>query len=616
MHRITKINIGVFSILTIITIFISFMRYRFSENFSILLMTISFNIFLGFLVILTVHDLVKMSKRGFRVFIFYMIIVSFFYWYITSSLLNFYYGSFLSLNGFYYLIATRTYFAMILFFVGSALLILVSSFVLFYFTKRYVFEETPTKVMRRDLKFLIILTPIIVLILILIIIPKGDAHGASPILDAIYQFVSSGDLEGGIAINESEGGKIFNETLDIEKPNIIFIMMESISSEHLPVYGYEKNISPNIDSLAEKSKVFNNSYSTSSHSDYAQTAFLSSRYMLINSYRNFFDKDYPRVFIWDILKEQGNYTTAYISSQDDNWANMIDYYKKKNLDVYNYSLSDEKYDYGSGNARKDYDEYTIEDSVSWINQTSQPFFLYVNLQASHYPYEYPKNNSVFTPDEPSVRTSYFDIPQKDYEASVNDYDNSIYYVDKQIGILLDFLKNKSLFNNSIIVLSADHGEILEKRHENLRHGFGVYEEEVRTPLIIYIPNEEPELITQRVGRINVVPTLLDITGFNLSEEFQGKPMRENQEIFLMVQNQKFQVGLIKNNIKYVLNLLNEEAQAYNLTEDPLEQNNLIKTNKDKRFYYYRYGYTLYQWYNCQKKYYKKDSWEKGKVIDC
>lgn len=620
MNRITKINIAIFTLLSAVTLLVNILKYKGTGNLAIIFMVLTFNLSLSLLLIPTAGHIVKISKKGFRLFLFYLILVTFFYWYLISTLLHWYYGSFISLGGLYYFIATRTYQSSILIYVGSGLLILISSLVLLYFTRRYVFEDLPKRKMSNKLKLLLILTPLIILILVLNIVPKENFYQASPAIEIIAQYTLAGLPTGLIPGNYSyaEGTKLFNQSLDLENPNVIVILLESISSEHLPIYGYERNITPNLDKFSEKAIVFEKAYSTSAHSDYAQTSFLSGRYTLTDEYRTFFDQNYPREFIWDTLKNQGNYTTAYFSSQDDNWAHMIRYYNKETLDVYNYSMSDNNYDYGGGNARKDYDEHTIKDAIAWINQTQEnnkPFFLYTNLQATHYPYEYPENNSIFTPDQVSFETSYFSIASGDYEPSVNAYDNSIYYVDKQVGKLLDFLENNTLLNNTVIIISADHGETLERKH-GLRHGFGVYEEEVVVPLLIYIPNQEPRTIKERVRNIDTIPTILDILGFNLSEQFQGQPMKTNQNIFLTTQNQNFILGIIKDDIKYILNMITLIPEAYNLTADPNEQNNLITNTKEERYFYFTYGYILNKWYHCQVDYYENERWKDGDVIDC
>jgi len=621
INRVTKINFSIFFVLSLMTVIVSFTKYEVSTTLHIVPIVLFFNASLGLLLILSVNKIVEISKRGYGIFIFYLILSCFLYWYIISALLHFYYGSFLSLGGLYYFLATRTSFMALAFYFCSGFLILANTFVLYFLSRKYIFEENPPKkIMNRKIRLLLILVPFVVIVIILIMLPKSSAPESTPLIESIIYFLKvkmpSIKWIGGNS-TELDKVKILDVDLDVENPNFIVIMLESIPAEHLPYYGYERNITPNIDSFADRGIVFNNAYSSSAHSDYAQTSFLSSRYMITNYYRNFFDQDYPRTFMWDILKEE-NYATAYISSQDDDWADMKKYYNKDNLDLYADSLYDGKYDYGSGNARKDYDEVTIESCIDWVNETvksSESFYLYINLQATHYPYEYPENNSLFEPDEPSSFTTYFDIADGDLEASVNDYDNSIYYVDKQVGVFLDYLESESLFDNTIVVLSADHGEILTRRHGYLRHGFGVYEEEVRAPLMIYLPGQEHRIIDERVRRLDVIPTLLNLSGFRLSEDFQGEVMLSNQNIYLMTQNQNFKIGMIKGDVKYMLDAF-YTPEAYNLTADPFEQNNLIKTSKDKGYYSLNYGYELLDWFKCQMKYYDKESWKKGKVIDC
>ncbi len=618
LDRLLIIDIILFILIIAITLTNNILKYGPTGNLPLIIMILSFNVSIGLLIVLAVNKLVKVSKTGFLVFIFYITIISFLYWYFISTVLHFYYGTFLSLGGLYYFIATRTWEAMVVFYIASGFVILSSTFLFYYFSRKYFFKDQLKRVINKKVKTILILTPIFILLIVIIAIPKGEAYEASPLIDFIAQLVLAKEP----AIIDINGTKIDEKILDlnikIKKPNFVFILLESISAERLPLYGYERDTTPNIDDLAKKSIVFNKAYSSSAHSDYAQTAFLSSRYALVDSYRNFFDINYPRKFMWDILKEY-NYTTSYISSQDDNWANMINYYNKDTLDLYYYSLSDGKYDYGSGNAKKDYDEHTINKSIQWLNQTlnkSNPFYMYINLQGTHYEYNYPKNNSKFLPDKPSESTTYYSIAEGDYNKSVNAYDNSVYYADKQLGILFDYLQRKNLFKNTIIVISSDHGESFEKRGKNIRHGYGVYEEEVRVPLIIYLPGGKPRIINDRVRHVDVIPTLLDIVKFNSSQEFQGKPMTKNPTTFLMTQNQNFKIGMVKDDIKYMMNMLSYTPEAYNLTEDPEETNNLIKSKKDKRFYYREYGYVLLKWYRCQLKYYAREKWTDGEVIDC
>jgi glucan phosphoethanolaminetransferase (alkaline phosphatase superfamily) len=443
-NKLTIIDSIVFLFILSLTIFHAVFNYKGTGNISLILMALAFNISIGILIILSINFSVKFSKKGIRVFILYVMIISFLYWYFLSTFFNLYYGTYLSVGGLAYFIATRTYTAMIIFYLASGFVIFGTTSYLYFLSRKYLFKDQIQRVVNKKIKILILLVPIFIIIIVLIAIPKSKAFEASPLMEALAQVVLKSEPQIRQLKISQPGEKLLPISLRVKKPNFIVILLESISAERLPIYGYERNTTPNLKKIAKKSIIFDNAYSSSAHSDYAQTAFLSSRYALTNDYRNFFNEDYPRKFLWDILKEEG-YNTAYISSQDDNWANMIEYYKKENLDYYYYSLTDGKYDYGSGNSRKDYDEVTANKSIQWLNNQSNktPFYLYVNFQGTHHPYEY-NNNSIYFPDEPSSSTTYFNLPKSDYQASINDYDNSINYVDKQIGKIYDHLKDNKL----------------------------------------------------------------------------------------------------------------------------------------------------------------------------
>ena len=633
MKKRNRITILLFVIFSIILVVLNLLRYEGIETAIIIAITLTFNLCLVTLGILIVNKIVKLNSRNYLLLAFYLIISTALYWITISTILHFYYGTYLSVNGLYFYVATRTTLSATVFFTLSVILILTMTFAMFKATRKKVLDDEkiekinkeinksfkknmPKNIFKKRIKIVYFIVPLMILLLIISLLPKAYSIKTSPIINFITKLLRSRPDSDPIQnFTVIEKNKILNLSLD-NNPNLIIIMLESVSSTRISYHGYERETTPNIDSLAEKSIVFNNAFASASHSDSSQPTFLSSRYVLTNEYRNFYNLDYPREFVWDVVKKQG-YETAYISSQDDNWANMIDYYNISALDVYSYSLTDGEYDYGSGKAKKDYDEKTINKSINWLNQTTQPFFLYINLQATHYAYEYPENNSVFLPDEiSSIFTTYFNIGESDQEASENRYDNSLYYVDKHIGILLDYLEENKLLNNTIIVLTSDHGETLVKNHGFLRHGFGVYQEEVRVPMFFYIPNQEPRIINENVAHIDVVPTILSIMNFPLSSEFQGTEFVENPEIFLSTQNQNFKIGTVKDNMKYILDMNTYMLEVYNLTEDLNEQNNLVKDFDDEDFYTQKYGVALFQWYDCQLDYYQNKRWEDGEKINC
>tara|TARA_Y100000310_G_scaffold345333_1_gene463869 strand:+ start:6616 stop:8466 length:1851 start_codon:yes stop_codon:yes gene_type:complete len=409
--------------------------------------------------------------------------------------------------------------------------------------------------------------------------------------------------------------KILGLETSLEDPNVIFILLESITNEKIGFYGYERDTTPNIDYLASKSIVFKNAYTTATHSDYAQPAYLSSNYLMENDYRTLFLESHDGEFPWDIFKREG-YMTAYVSSQDDRWAGMGDYYNYDSLDLYRHSLSDSEYSYGTGLAKKDVDEDTMNDVLSWINETllscspkkinqtynvtcdvdpnKESFFVYTNLQATHRPYVYPSEFEYFKTE--GSRDSI--------EEETDQYDNALRYVDYEIGRLVEYLESNNLSKNTLIIISADHGDDIYGRHDVSGHGLSIYNEELNVPLIFYLPDKEPRVINTPVSHVDVLPTVVEILGLSQSDSFRGSPFTIQNRIFFYAQNHKYLIGMVRDNIKIIVDMNRMLTEVYDLEADPLELEPL-----DREQLHNEYIIELLNWHYCQLNYFSAEEKE-------
>jgi glucan phosphoethanolaminetransferase (alkaline phosphatase superfamily) len=398
-----------------------------------------------------------------------------------------------------------------------------------------------------------------------------------------------------------------NITKEFDKPNVIFILLESISAKRIGLYGYERNVTPNIDLLSNKSIIFKNAYSTATHSEYAQPGLLSSRYIFNSKIRNSFDQDTPRKFIWDVFKEN-DYSTAYVSSQDDRWQSMNAYLNYENLDLVSNSKTDGKIDYGSGFAEKDFDHKTTDTALRWMDTTiskKEPFFLYLNLQATHNPNTYPEEFSHFKPDDGDT------FPTKALdEKGINKFDNSLRYVDTQIGKIIKYLAENNLTNSTIITITSDHGHDIGARHNTPGHGNSIYNEELIVPAIAFFPDVKPSIVEEPVSHIDFVPTLIDLLGYQVPTEFQGDIMKKDRPIYFVAQSHKYMIGMLEGDIKVILDMNIKDIEVYNITADPEEKNPLpIEAHNDKIL-------KALFWHYCQIDYYKKEKWIKNKMDRC
>jgi arylsulfatase A-like enzyme len=103
------------------------------------------------------------------------------------------------------------------------------------------------------------------------------------------------------------------------------------------------------------------------------------------------------------------------------------------------------------------------------------------------------------------------------------YEEAIAYCDAQIGRLLDYLEKSGLAENSIVILVSDHGEeFLERRHWG-HVELNLYDEILQVPFMMRVPGVPAREVTEQVSTMDLMPTLLELTGCTPPEELLGTP---------------------------------------------------------------------------------------------
>ena len=116
------------------------------------------------------------------------------------------------------------------------------------------------------------------------------------------------------------------------------------------------------------------------------------------------------------------------------------------------------------------------------------------------------------------------ITDKEQRHIVSQYDGGITYVDFNIGKLIERLKKAGLYENSLIIITSDHGEAFGER-SFVQHGTSVYQDQVHVPLIIKYPNiRQQRVINKFVSGVDLMPTVLDVLGYGIPEDVQGKSL--------------------------------------------------------------------------------------------
>lgn len=140
-------------------------------------------------------------------------------------------------------------------------------------------------------------------------------------------------------------------------------------------------------------------------------------------------------------------------------------------------------------------------------QGSAPFFAFAFYKANHAPYKYPPSDTLFRPaDDQNLIFADADTDPIEY---FNDYLNSTHYVDELIGEVLETADSLGLMDNTVIVITTDHGESFNDNRANYwGHGTNFTQFQALVPLILYAPNMPPRVMDRVTSHVDIAPTLL------------------------------------------------------------------------------------------------------------
>lgn len=405
-----------------------------------------------------------------------------------------------------------------------------------------------------------------------------------------------------------------------ERPNVLVILTDQHTNDALSYLGNPHLNTPSMDQLAAEGTFFTASYCTSPVCGPARSSLITGRMphetgVVWNS--TYIRSGIPT--IGHIFKASG-YQTAWAGK----WHLPQSYPAKSEIDsvagfkVLPFQSLQPEWDLG-----EDTDGPIADAAVNYINNYSedQPFLLGVSLHNPHdichvprRPDEYAKaheleglpplpNNFEIDPKEPEFLAEKRlmdhygdellmtkDYTPEDWQAYLYHYYRFTEMVDQEIGKILQALKDKGLEENTIVVLTSEHGD--GGAGHKWAAKLSLYEEATTVPFIIkYKGHVPPQNIdrNQLVSGMDLAPTIIDYAGLSTTVSFTGrslKPVLENPgerlREYLVVQladdklDSSRQARLIRNH-RYKYNLYNSgdrNEQLFDLWEDPGEQHNL------------------------------------------
>jgi arylsulfatase A-like enzyme len=215
-------------------------------------------------------------------------------------------------------------------------------------------------------------------------------------------------------------------------------------------------------------------------------------------------------------------------------------------------------------------------AISWATESSEPFFMTLQTVLPHWPYIAPPSWS-----SPAVSKS----------DRLQQYRNSLSYVDASLNRFVDELERRGLRDRSIIVLYGDHGEAFSEHPNNLIHGAELYEENVRIPFVISNPKLIPTPSNSKsiASLVDIAPTLFDMMGMPWDRSridgislFSAPP---NRMAFMVSDLVGDKYGIRDGDFKFINLPSMRRSMLFNLKDDPKEINNLAKQIPERTAFY-------------------------------
>ena len=365
--------------------------------------------------------------------------------------------------------------------------------------------------------------------------------------------------------------------------SVIIIIVDALRADHLSAYGYGRNTTPFIDKLVYDGRAarVKHCISTCSCTLCGVPSILLSRTWgdcAVNGFN-----------IIGLLHDRGYQTYALISGAHQEWYNMAKFY------------SDDCTMYFDGKQSQHYyfkDDRVLLEGLGRVKPMDDtPALFYFHLQSAHETGLLLDTYAIYKPFKKSITTQHLND-----QSAINEYDNKVTQADDIIRQLFDALDRKGYLKNSMVVITADHGQGLGE-HGISGHVDWLYEPQVSVPLIICDDSLSLYRNLSFARQIDIAPTIIDRLGLRLPSSWMGISLM-NVDIAEYSYHETGKSGLETRQAKYMIvycpdsthySSMSEwrdraevykyiftadfgQEELYELTSDPREEHNLNTTD--------------------------------------
>ena len=321
---------------------------------------------------------------------------------------------------------------------------------------------------------------------------------------------ASGALAPGRVMPLWNSGQIVAEKPASQKlpPNVVLISLDTLRADLVGVYGSRFPTTPNLDRFAEESVLFENvtapyPSTTASHMSMLTGVYPGVHGVLAPGTTQLSQQlaTLAEIFTANGYQTVGITEDAMIAAKSGFTRGFGYYTEYKGFDPL---------------ANDGYVREGVDTALSWLDShRGERFFLFLHTYQVHDPFTPPKEFDLFS--DPSL-TEEKDLNERNLRA----YAGEVLYTDSQIGRLLDGLAARGLERETVIVITADHGEAFGE-HGAQGHTWTMIQQVLHIPLLLRAPGQLPEdvRIAAPVSLVDVTPTLLALTGIAPPKGLQG-----------------------------------------------------------------------------------------------
>ncbi len=342
--------------------------------------------------------------------------------------------------------------------------------------------------------------------------------------------------------------------------NVLLITVDTLRYDHLSIYSDKYLKTPNIDRLAAQSFIFERAFSHNPVTLPAHINILTGTTPCFHgvSDNSGFRLDERFLTLGEHLKAQGYRTSAFIGAfpLDSRFG------LNQGFDVYDDN-------YGTHNDMALFfverpAEKVIAPAMQWIAKQSGKWFSWIHLFDAHQPY---------LPPAPYDKLYGHDL-----------YSGEVAHVDNSLKVLFDFLAAKGYLENTVVIITGDHGEALGEKGEET-HTYFAYNNTIHIPLIIYVPGARSQRVRENVCHADIFPTLCDLLAINTPNHIQGQSLlpiiagqaRKKAQIYFESLTPYLNRGwaplrgFVRGDIKFIDLPI---VEVYNIKDDPDENHNI------------------------------------------